>query len=234
LWLFAFHLLPKGLFALFVLAAFVILLAAMRDATLPTFWLVAASMVVLVGLTFAPQLLLNPLWLVARSALPIASIPAILLFCALCFTPTPSSRVRFVIGVVAGAWLVVTIASGNRILAGRIHTDLEDREIARLFYSQIVAHEQQTGQQIRKIGIAVDRNPNWCYPDVHCYGDVNTRCWKAIYCGVSLMRVISGRNFGFADFETRDIQSRFGKDDWNEFSPDEIRFAGDTAYIAAY
>jgi hypothetical protein len=237
LWVLSYNILPKGLFACFLLLGFGALLWAARSmkGSAARLLLIGLCLLAVIGLTFAPQLLLKPLWLVPRSAIPIGSLPALLLLCAFClpFSSEPSRRHLF-IAVVAGAWLVVTVISTNRILADQVHTQLEDRDVAKVFWNEILLHEKETGQTITKIGLAVDRNPTWCYPGVHCYGDMNTRCWNANYCAVPLLRVLSGRNFEFAPFESKDIQARFGRDDWTTVSPDEIRFDGNTAYIAAY
>jgi len=99
---------------------------------------------------------------------------------------------------------------------------------------RIMAYERESHIQVDKVAFAMDRYPMWCYPDIRCFGDLNVRTWVKPFARAGLLRAVSAREFRVIPFTGKSVQEVFGVENWNTFSPDQIKCIGDTAYIAIY
>jgi hypothetical protein len=212
-------------------AAFLLIRSAELKANAKLGVLCAAVLLILAS--FAPHVVTAVVWIVPRSMTTLMALPGVFLLAALWFgeqEPAP----RLAVGVLAAAWLVLTISFSNRVLADYLSGYRQDQQEALVLYERLVAYERQTGRRIAKLAFSFDQHPTWCRAGARCYGDLNVRAWTKPWARTSLLRFVTGREFTEAPFAPHTVKEIFGTENWNGLSPDQIRFDNDTAYIAVY
>ncbi len=230
LWIDSFALMPRYLFLASVLGGVALLLAAPVPKRSRLTALAAICAVIVLSL--APHLFLGSVWLVGRSVTALGSIPGLLLLAAAPFLSL-RSPLYWTGFAFAGVLSLVIVAQGNRLLADNITTFHEDAAEALNITHEIERQEKAQRVTAWKLEVVADRAPTWCYPGIRCDGDMNTRSWTKQYSIPYMLRDVTGRQFTPVPF-SGDIQAVFGTDNWDGYSPRQVRVIGDTAYVAVY
>ena len=233
IWIDSFALIPKYAFVSILLAALVltVMLRVPRRLKL----LAVASAGVLIALTLGLHLVVGGVWIVPRSVTSLCAAIGILLIPALRQVHSrPALPVALPMAIVLSAlWFGICAMASTRALSD-YHTNyyLDSLE-AKLIYRQITNCERQSGNRIDRVAFKLDRYPWWCYETLRCSGDFNVRAWTKSFARQPMMRLTSGRNFEEVTF-TQSVRDVFGTDNWDEFSPDQVKCMGNTAYIGIY
>ena len=130
--------------------------------------------------------------------------------------------------------LIVNGLYTARIRDGLAETNRIDRENARFYYQLILDHEEKTGTRIEKVAWHFDRNYTWALPGVISAGNINNRAYSFPWSQREILPFTVGRRFGIVPFDDDLYRGLFGDCDWNTISGEQVRFIGDTAYIALY
>jgi hypothetical protein len=229
IWITCFALIPKYVFVS-VLAVAVVLLILLR-VPLRLKLLTATSAALLVILTLGLHLIVGGVWIVPRSVTSLCAPIGVLLIPVLC---AGRARLAFPAATaLAVFWFAVCVMASTRALSDYHENYFLDSLEAKLIYQQITSYEQKSGNRVSKIAFRLDKYPWWCYDTVRCSGDFNVRAWTKSFARQPMMRVTAHRGFTEVPF-SQPLHEIFGVENWDDFSPDQVKCIGDTAYVGIY
>ena len=182
---------------------------------------------------FAPHLLTSAVNMSPRSIVALMSLPCVislfLLFQKSLFGRPMFSRL--LLGFLLVFFFVNTYITYS-VEISRFATNRLDKEIAKMICLEIMQHEKETGNTIKKIAAHRDESPTLCYPGLVCYG--NFRAMGENELVVPIISIVSGRSFNRANMPDDIYNSFFKGKDWNLFNKEQIMFQGDTLYLMLY
>ena len=203
------------------------------------FSVLAREAVVLLGV-FAGTFftLIFDIYLPHRSSFGFATFPPLLALFPACFgtyRSVPAGRIlRPAAFVLLAADLAMNGIYAVRIREGMAETNRVDRENARFYYALILEHEERTGERIKKIAWHEDANYTRHLPGVPYGGNLNDRAYTFPWSRREILPFTVGRRFLIAPFDDDLYRELFGDSNWKAISEEQVRFIGDTAYIALY
>ncbi len=229
IWIDCFTFIPKYVFVAVLAAALLLVLTLRVSRKLKL--LTIASAALLIALTLGIHLVAGAVWMVPRSVTSLCAPIGILLVPALWRI---TGRIAFPAAIILGVfWFAICAMASTRVLSDHYVNYEMDSFEAKLIYQQITRYEQQTGTRVDKLAFKLDKYPWWCYDAVRCSGDFNVRSWSKWFPREPMIRIVSGRHFTEVPF-TQSLMEIFGTDNWNEFSPDQVKCIGNTAYVGIY
>ena len=105
---------------------------------------------------------------------------------------------------------------------------------AQLIEEQIETHEAESGQQIRYLAFHYDSAPLYCYNGIVNSHENNLSAWSASWNPLAIMNLSSGRGYAQREYSDELYREQYADQNWDLFSPEQVFFHEETAYIAIY
>lgn len=184
------------------------------------------------GVTFAPHLLVNDLWLAQRTLIGIFAIVAITLFSALVL----NRKFRNTTVLVVTCFLFLNIVQMQRIAENHFATNRLDQASVLRVQDAIDEYEATSGYLVKYIGTKNDMNPTYSYPGIqYVILDTNTRALVVDWADVELLNYYTGHKYIKVPMDDSIFNAYFEGKDWNKFDCDEqIKFDKETMYWVKY
>lgn len=112
-------------------------------------------------------------------------------------------------------------------------TNKLDEFIAKEVIKEMELYEKNTGEEIKNIGVAFDKNYTMYYegePALRCY---NVRSMGTNWTIKEVITTFTGRAFKNTNVP-QDIKEKFLQNDWDRYSKEQLIFEGENLYICIY
>ncbi len=193
--------------------------------------LLLAVLAVSAFVSFAPHLITRQVWLAQRTLVGLWCFVA----CgAVMLLALGRGRIlRTVTAVVLAAMLGINGVYIHLIGQEHFRVNELDRAFAIELQSHIDAHEAETGEHIRKLGICRDEHFTYAYEGVRFWGhDTNKKCTSVDWGIMGALNHFCDRDYYQIRVDPALRQELFGGRDWTEFVPEEqLVFRDGAVYI---
>ena len=181
-------------------------------------------------------LTLTELWFPQRSVVGFWGIP-MLLSLPVKTTVLYNKKMNFFLkipNVIIVCMLVINIVTCHRF--GRDLHRVNGMDILRTqeIETYINQYEKENNIVVQKLAFHYDADPLYVYPGIVNYHENNQAAWSAEWNPIALMCIVGEKEFEEIPFEEPLYLLHFEGKNWDVFSPEQILFDGDTAYILIY
>ena len=232
--------LPFG-FGLFMWAAPIVgaMVIALRDGKKPKaldVLLVAVCYIGVYAVGFAPNVLASMSWVQPRVVIGVFNV--IVLSAILYAYASRGSRTSVGLGaVIAAILLVVMMAKVVDIQANTIRSNAYDDYELSAIAAELRDHEAQTGKDVGRVRYCYDSERVTSYPGVgYVVYDMNDRAMNVSYFFSWALRDALGEpSLAVEPMDEAERARVFGDAEWARFDiGEQVRFDGDTMYVALY
>lgn len=144
------------------------------------------------------------------------------------------SIVRMVSVLASSVMIVINLYSCLLFGSDLYRVNAMDTMRAQLIEEQIETYEAESGQQIRYLAFHYDSAPLYCYNGIVNSHENNLSAWSASWNPLAIMNLSSGRGYAQRDYSDELYCEQYADQNWDLFSPEQVFFHEETAYIAIY
>ena len=195
------------------------------------------------GVTFAPAIVITPMWYTVRTLYPL-SIIVLAIAIYFCYRKeyVHKASIKELFDTKAkkiGAIFMVIILSLNLafyyvLFIGRLINNAKDESLVQKIGEEIELYEKENSTEIKYIKIYYDENKTNCNKGVLKIGDTNVRAFSKTWSDVNHMNVILDKNYKKKKADDKIYKKYFEGKDWDTFSPDQLVFDGETLHLCVY
>lgn len=228
-----------GLFGLIMLVGGLTLLMKRREMSVKD-WLILPEVIYLVLVVVlaavAPQIVQSSeaIWIAPRSAYVFGALNGVVLALMIWKMPSVLEAWRekiLLIGV--GVYVVSEFMGLNTIILDRYSMNEIDRLRAERIGAEILAYEQKSGTEVRKVMVAQDGNMMWSYPGIFNIASLNGSAFSTAWSDVNSLSYWNGRYFERVETSEGWSQYCAGRD-WQYYDEEQIGFDGDMMMICVW
>lgn len=181
-----------------------------------------------------PQMLqvTSEIWIVARTAYPLASLIGLLLL-YLYSNYNINLKERNIIIFTIILFLTVQFIGFMKISVGNYASNAIDKEISLQIKDMTEKYEKESGYKIDTISIYRDKNMVWIYEGITGSGDVNVKAYTVDWATHSILRFYLQRNLKIIEKDPK-LEKAFKEKDWKKFDKEQIIFDKNIMHICLY
>lgn len=237
----AYQLLPDGLLpTVLVVLAVILVRECFRSKNFGNrvaYNVIAILMITL--LTYAPHIVSSVVWLAPRTLVGVFHIPmymAVSIGITQASIPEEKPRAGKLATVMILLFLLVNAYASNGILTNSVANNRLDQYCANAIQARINRYQNETGIEIKKLGICNDQSPVYRYPGVQYVNhDLNIRAMNVAWGSPHLINFYCNANYENVEIPAEIYETYFAGKNWDFLNLDEQAvFVGDTLYLAMY
>lgn len=190
-------------------------------------------------LTYAPHIISSVVWMAPRTLVGVFHVPmymAVSIGITQASIPEENSRVEKLTAAVISLFLLVNAYASNGVLANGVANNRLDQYCANAIQARINRYQNETGIEIKKLGICNDQSPVYRYPGVQYVNhDLNIRAMNVAWGSPHLINFYCNANYENVEIPAEIYEKYFAGKNWDFLNLDEQAvFVGDTLYLAMY
>ncbi|MGI5843837.1 MAG: hypothetical protein ACOX9B_06650 [Candidatus Xenobium sp.] len=244
----SFGLLPANFFLAFLgLITLLVILAVLvvpppqatdaRQAWNVRFWELLTVPYLLAGglaMAMAPHMFVasDIIWVVPRNIYAMGCLPGLMLAWLLARREIRGPKAWF-LAVCVVLFVGLVQVRFQTILHDHYTMNRRDQEIALKIRDLVRAHERASGVQVTRMALYFDRSTRINYPGLFWNRDTNMRALGFEEGTVDILHYITDLDLKLVP-PSRTIQDEFSKLEWNDFSPEQLKFEGDTLHLCLF
>ena len=175
----------------------------------------------------------DEIWFPFRIMYPLGALVGVLTY-LIKYELFPSFSFKKRVGVaVICVFFALEVIFLEVLLVGRIINNSTDHSLCRQIGEEISAYEERTGIKITKISFYYDKNITHRNPWVTKLGDSNVRAHSKAWSDLNSINTVLGTDYEKSPNKST-YSAHFGSMDWDEYSPDQLIFDGDTLHLCVY
>lgn len=133
-------------------------------------------------------------------------------------------------------FLIVNVISIQKLCVNNIALNKEDEQQIELIEDAIKDYENTTGNKVDELLYGYDRNRTYGYPNIqYTLYDTNVRALTIEWSTLDSINYYTGESYQGHKISDEEYNKIFGAEDFTEFNlNDQLKFDGNTAYLAVY
>ncbi len=172
------------------------------------------------------------IWVVPRNVYAVGCLPGLLLAWLLTRREIRGPKAWFLV-IFVGLFVGLVHVRIQTILRDHYAMNRRDQEIALEIRDQVRAHETASGVRVTRMALYFDRTHQTNYPGLFWNRDTNMRALGFEEGTVDILRYLTDLDLKLVP-PSRTIQDEFSEREWNDFSPEQLIFEGDTLHLCLF
>lgn len=184
---------------------------------------------------FIPMFLTES-WYAQRSVVGFWGIPLLLSLATGLDNPSRGGEkiIRLISVMTAGCLIAANLYSCFQFGSDLYRVNAMDTMRAQLIGEQIKNYEEETGTCVQYLAFHYDKYPMYAYPGTVNSFENNQTAWTAVWNPLAIMNIVGAKDYEEREYSDEMYLEKYADQNWNMYSPEQVFFEGNTAYIVIY